>query len=289
MINLLAWILAALLYLPLFLKLYTPIWNGLLAGPVPFLKSFGAPWGRVADYTHAYFILPITLWLIWRNREQLKSRAGKGSFATGLLLLLVGLLMLVFGLRQNYIFVSTFSLIPFLAGLVMLLYGRDAIKTAGFPILYLIFLVPPPGAVLDAITLPLREWVSALAESILGILNYPISRDGLLLTIGYNDIYMGQPCSGFRSLVTMFALILIYVYLSKRKILHKVLLAASIVPFAILGNIIRVIALCLITFYFGEDAGQGFFHDFSGIVVFTITLLGILGVDNIMEKKLRSS
>jgi len=130
----------------------------------------------------------------------------------------------------------------------------------------------------------MRYGISNLAEQILHLLNYPISRDGLLLTIGYTDIFMGQPCSGFRSLITLFSLGLVYVYISKATMVNKLVLIFFVVPLALFGNLIRVITLCLITFYFGEAAGQGFFHNFSGIVMFVITIIGLIGIETILNK-----
>jgi len=291
MINYLIWALVAILYAPLFKQLYNPVWNGLKRGPLAFFNAFGEPWGRIADYTHAYFILPIVLWIIWRNRSRIKAniqnrKIGSSKNLLGFPILVLGILMLIFGLHQEYLFISTLSLIPFLIGLIIFLYGTSSVKIFFFPVFYLLFLVPPPFAVLDSITLPMRQGVSALTEVILVLFNYPITRDGLLLSIGYFEIFMGQPCSGFRSLVTMFALVLVYVYISRGSLAKKIILASFIVPIAILGNLVRVITLCLITYYFGEETGQGFFHNFSGIMIFIITILGILGLETILDKRM---
>ena len=270
MINYLIWILAAVMYAPLFSSLYSMRWDSV-------------------DYTHAYFILPISLWLTWRKRREIKKifqQAGSGKRNLfSLFILFLGLLMFIFGWRQNYIFIQALSLIPFLFGLTGYLYGINMVKTLSFPILYLLLLVPPPFGILDSITLPMRHGISVATEAILKLLGYPISREGLLLTIGYNDIFMGQPCSGFRSLITMFSLVLVYVYISKGNMTKKLILTSFIVPMALLGNLVRVITLCLITFYFGEEVGQGFFHNFSGIVIFIITLLGLMGVEAILDRK----
>ncbi|RJO61505.1 exosortase [candidate division WS5 bacterium] len=268
MLHFTIWILVVILYLPAFWKLYQARWETI-------------------DYTHAYFILPISIWLTWHNRlkiiEFAKSKAqGKRFFS--FLMLLVGISMFIFGSWQDYFFIITLSLIPMLFGLVSFLYGREVTKIVTFPILYILLLVPPPLGVLDSITLPMRHGISFVTEKILFFLNYPIKREGLLLTIGYIDIFMGQPCSGFRSLITMFSLVLAYVYISKGGLNKKFILTSFIVPFALIGNLIRVITLCLITYYFGEEAGQGFFHNFSGIVVFVITILGIIGLESLLDK-----
>ncbi|GBD95582.1 MAG TPA: exosortase [Nitrospirae bacterium] len=274
MINYVIWILVAALYAPVFASLYSMRWDSV-------------------DYTHAYFILPISLWLTWRKRREIKkifqeAVPGKKNLFSFCILFL-GLLMFIFGWRQNYIFIQALSLIPFLFGLTGYLYGINMVKTLSFPILYLLLLVPPPFGILDSITLPMRHGISVATEAILKLLGYPISREGLLLTIGYNDIFMGQPCSGFRSLITMFSLVLVYVYISKGNMTKKLILTSFIVPMALVGNLVRVITLCLITFYFGEEVGQGFFHNFSGIVIFIITLLGLMGVEAILDRKLKST
>jgi exosortase len=197
---------------------------------------------------------------------------------------MLGVLLYIFGWRQDYLFISTLSLIPFLFGLVIYLYGTGVAKALSFPILYLLLLVPPPFGILDSITMPMRYASSISTERILSFLGYPITRKGLLLTIGYNDIFMGQPCSGFRSLITMFSLVLVYVYIIKGNLSKKLILTCLIAPLALLGNLVRIITLCLITFYFGEEAGQGFFHNFSGIVIFVITILGLMGIEIIIDK-----
>ena len=269
MINYIIWLFVAILYTPLFINLYNMRWDKV-------------------DYTHAYFILPISLWLAWRKRGEIKQILQQTkinhSNILSLSALSIGLLLFIFGWRQDYIVFQTFSLIPLLFGLIGYLYGMQVVKTLIFPILYLLLLVPPPFAILDSITLPMRNGISIATEIILRFFNYPITREGLLLTIGYYDIYMGAPCSGFRSLITMICLVLIYVYIIKASTTTKIILTSFIIPCALIGNLARVITLCLITFYFGEEAGQGFFHNFSGIVIFIITLLGLMGMESFLNR-----
>jgi len=118
-------------------------------------------------------------------------------------------------------------------------------------------------------------------------MGYPIERAGLLLNMGGHEIFMGAPCSGFRSLITMFSLGLVYVYLTGLRLRSKLILIASIVPLALFGNFFRIIILCLVTFYFGEEVGQGFFHNFSGVVIFVIMILGLLVIEKLLEPSRR--
>ncbi|MCG8432074.1 MAG: exosortase, partial [Candidatus Omnitrophica bacterium] len=201
------------------------------------------------------------------------------SSLAGLGLLIFGVAMLLFGRRMDYLFIKTFSLIPVLFGITLYTRGPDITKTLSFPIAYLLLLVPPPMGIVDNITLPMRYWISAIVTVVLKSFHLPAHREGLLIYLGGHEIFMGQPCSGFRSLVTMTALGLVYAYLAKGPFKKKAILIASIVPFALIGNFLRVLALCLITYYLGAAAGQGFFHNFSGIVIFIVMLIGLIILD----------
>ena len=194
--------------------------------------------------------------------------------------------MFIFGWRQDYLFISTLSLAPLLYGLISYVYGINIAKALSFPVLYLLLLVPPPLGILDSVTLPMRYGISVITEATLKLFHYPITREGLLLSIGNHEIFMGQPCSGFRSLITIFSLALVYVYISKGILARKLILVFSIVPLALIGNLIRIIILCLVTYYFGQVMGQGFFHYFSGLVIFIIIILGLIGMESLLERSM---
>ena len=93
-----------------------------------------------------------------------------------------------------------------------------------------------------------------------------------------------EACSGLRSLVTMFALVLPYVYVIKCKLTKKVVLVASVIPLALIGNIVRIIVVSLLGLYLGRALAQGFMHYFSGAVVFLFIVLGFLGIEAIWGK-----
>jgi exosortase len=191
--------------------------------------------------------------------------------------------MFIFSWRQDYLSLQALSLIPVLSGLCVYLYGTRFFKTAAFPIFYLLLLVPPPLGILDSITLPMRYGVSILTQQLLALAHYPITRAGLSLTIGGHEIYMGAPCSGFRSLITMFSLGIVYVYINKGSLAKKVILTLTIIPLALLGNLLRVISMCMVTFHFGEKAGEQF-HDYSGYAIFVIIILGLIGMETYLDK-----
>jgi exosortase len=259
-------------------------------GPV-FYQLYQSRWETI-DYTHAYFILPVSLWIAWQKRNILKDlfirNKPQPSDMVGLAVAVFGLMMFVLGWRQEYLFISSLSLIPVLWGSIRYLYGSAVVKSLAFPIFYLFFLIPPPLGVLDKLTLPMRYGISEATGNILHWLGYPIQRSGLLLTIDGNDIFMGAPCSGFRSLITMLALAAGYVYFKKGDFRKKLILVFSGVPFALLGNLVRVMTLCLVTFYLGKEAAEGFFHYFSGALIFLIMIICLMGLEYVLDRPLKS-
>ncbi len=262
------WGLCIALYAPIFSGLYRQKWESL-------------------DYTHAYFILPIALFLAWQKRSALleMAKAAPETYSlSGFFFLMTGAILFIFGWRQEYFVISTFSLIPFLFGVVMYIYGMQVTRALLFPILYLLLLVPPPLGILDSITLPMRYGISILTEQILVVFQYPVTREGLLLTVDTNEIFMGAPCSGFRSLITLFSLALLYIYSFKSQLKKQIILLILVVPFALLGNLIRVLSLCLVTYHFGAEKADGAFHDISGLIMFVVMIVGLIGVELFLEK-----
>jgi exosortase len=199
-------------------------------------------------------------------------------------LLLSGLLFFVFGWQRDFLMAQTMALPPTLAGLALYCHGPKFFKALSFPIGYLVLLIPPPLGLLDAITLPMRHWASAVAEITLQGIGHDVIRQGLLITVGENDIYMGERCSGFRSLITMISLGLIYAWFIRLPPQKNIAFLAAIIPLAILGNFIRVIILCLVTIHFGKEIGEGFFHDFSGGLMFMLMILFLMGWQKFLIK-----
>jgi exosortase len=264
--NNIIWILLTALYSPIFFQLYKSRWENI-------------------DYTHAYLILPVSLWLAWRKRQEIRAAltaSASPSVATwGMALLVLGALMFVFGWRMDYLMVSSLSFIVVLFGMILYRYNGKVAQILRFPILYLLLLVPPPLGILDAITIPMRKGVSIMTEVILKPF-YPVVRDGMMLQVGHAQVFVGAPCSGFRSLVSMFALALIYVYLIKLARSKKMIILAMVIPFALVGNVIRVISLTLVTYYFGKEAGEGFFHGFSGMLIFVLLIMALIGTGKML-------
>ncbi len=172
-----------------------------------------------------------------------------------------------------------------LAGALLILQGTSALRALWFPILYFAFMVPLPGALVDAITGPLKQWVSIIAENVLYAAGYPIARSGVTLSIGPYQLLVADACSGLHSMFSLSALGLLYMYLMARKSwLHNGIMLASILPIAFAANIVRVLVLVLITYHLGDEAGQGFLHGTAGMVLIITALLFFFLLDGVLSR-----
>ena len=171
--------------------------------------------------------------------------------------------------------------------LVLLLRGPQALRVWGFPFFFLIFLVPLPGVLVQAMTIPLKTAVSYAAEFLIYHAGYPVSRSGVILSVGQYQLLVADACAGLNSMFTLEALGLLYAnlmgYTSK---FRNVLLAILVIPIAFVANVIRVLILILVTYYLGDEAGQGFVHTFAGMVLFIIGLAMMLATDNLLGRAL---
>jgi exosortase len=154
--------------------------------------------------------------------------------------------------------------------------------------LFIAFMLPLPSTLTDAMTGPLKQQVSALAEQILYAAGYPIARNGVVLTVGQYEMLVADACSGLNTMFSLSALGVLFMYLTGRKSwLHNAIMLASILPIAFIANVVRVLVLILITFHFGDEAGQGYLHGSAGIVLLLAALAALLFLDSVLARLIR--
>lgn len=263
---------------------WLPVIAGLLILFVPTFYDLARTLWPKDDHAHGPIILAIIAWLIWDKRQVLPAAPSRTGPVSGLFLLLTGLLFYVVGRSQGITIFEVGALAPILAGVLLAMRGWPAIRAFWFAILFIAYLVPLPGFFVDAITLPLKQNVSEMAAKALYAAGYPVAQDGVILIVGQYHLLVADACSGLNSMFSLSAVGLLYLYLKRRKSwLHNVLILASLLPIAFLANFVRVIILVLVTYYFGDAAGQGFVHGFSGLMMFMIALIVIIVLDTILS------
>lgn len=234
---------------------------------------------------HGPLILAASAWLMWTKKDEIFDGDPHPAPWLGFSLVGAALAMFVVGRSQSVIEMEALSQIFVLAGGLALIQGTRALRLAWFPLAFLLFVVPLPGSLVQAITMPLKSAVSVVAEELLHLAGYPIARTGVTLVIGQYQLLVADACSGLNSLFTLEALGLLYMNLMAYKSrARNIALAIMIVPISFISNITRVIVLVLITYYFGDEAGQGFAHDFAGMVLFVVALVLTYGFDRLLAR-----
>lgn len=252
---------------------------------LPVLKDlFAGIWSQDEQF-HGPIVLAISLWLFYRNWAAMETVAqGQKTSILGWPITVLALLMYAIGRSQSILIFEVGSIIWLLAGMVLVLRGGPSLKAQWFALFFMLFMVPLPGSVVDAVTMPMKMAVSYVAEDVLYALGYPIGRNGVVLQIGQYMLLVADACAGLHTLLTLEALGLLYLNLVRRdSMFRNVTLALLIVPISFTANVIRVMALSLITYHFGNEAGQGFLHGFAGMVLFLSALLLIIAFDAILQ------
>ena len=243
-------------------------------------------WWDDPNYSHGLLIPLVSGFLIWRQREEL-ARIAVEPRAVGIAVLLLAIAMLVVGMAVDVLgggkgglFVRGLATIMGLAGAVVLLTGWKHLKLLGLPLLYLLFMLPLPGRAFFAITLPLQSYATTVTTTVLRLWTIPVLREGNVITLPTMTLGVVEACSGIRSLFSLLALAvaMTLVFIPANQVGRRILFAASAVPIAILTNAFRVTATGLAAHYWGAEAATGFYHDFSGWIIF-LTAFGLLSLE----------
>lgn len=257
---------------------------GVLALVAPTLVSLATQVWSTEAGIHGPIVLATGTWLIWRRWGDIEAAAVPGSPLVAAAGLATSLAVYVFSRAFDFISVEAAALLATLVVIAYSFVGARVIQMLWFPIFYLTFMVPMPGWVIDQITAPLKEFVSYSAETILSSAGYSVVRQGVVLFVDQYQLLVKDACAGLNSLFSLTSISLFYIYLRHNASWRYALfLVLWIIPIAIFANIVRVLALVLITHYWGEAAAQGFLHTSAGMLMFIVALVGILALDNLIE------
>lgn len=235
--------------------------------------------------SHGPIVLGIGCWLVWRKwGDAFTPEVCAPRRLVGWACIVFAALSYAIGRSQGILIMEMGALIGMLAGFTLLVGGWPSLRHMLFPLFFLLFMLPLPSAIVDALTLPMKIAVSHVAESILYAVGYPVARSGVILQIGQYKLLVADACAGLHTLFTLEALGLLYLNLVRHPSLFRnIALAILIVPISFTANTIRVMVLTLITYHLGDEAGQGFLHGFAGMVLFMSALLLIIFVDSVLR------
>jgi exosortase B len=259
---------------------------GLVVMFAPVFSRLNALVWSTDEQGHGPLILGASLWLMWSKRRELFAVPAKPAVVPAMVVMALAVALYVVGHSQGVLEISGIAFLLTLFACALMLLGVRGVKLLWFPFFFLLFMVPLPGTLVQALTLPLKHVVSVVAEQLLYLAGYPIGRTGVTLTIGSYQLLVADACSGLNSLFTLESLGLLYMNIMRYKsVWRNGILAAFIVPISFVANVTRVICLVLVTYYFGDEVGQSFVHEFAGLLLFSVALVLIYGVDRLLAAR----
>ena len=239
-------------------------------------------WREDENYSHGFLIPFVSGFLVWRKWPEIISLEKK-PWGFGLFFFILGLSLFIFGHIGGEFFLQRFSMILVILGLILWNLGWLYAKLLAFPLFFLIFMIPWPYILYDSIAFPLQILASKVATVSLSLLHVPVFREGNIIHLTSTTLQVEDACSGIRSLVSLLALTTIYSYVAQKVFLSRLILVASAIPIAVLLNSLRVSITGVMAAFYGDRVAQGFFHGFSGWVVFLFAFILIFFVNRFIS------
>jgi exosortase len=249
----------------------------------PVVSKLVHDWSHDENYSHGFLIVPLAAWFAWQRRHRLAGAAARPS-GLGLGLIVVALTLIIVGQLGAELFLTRVSLILLLAGAVLWLHGREHLRILVFPLLFLVLMVPLPAIVFNQIAFPLQLVASRIGAAGIQACAVPVLREGNVIVLADTSLEVAEACSGIRSLVSLLTLGILVGYFTDPRLWVRWAIAIAVIPIAIVANAARVTGTGVLAHYYGAEAAHGFFHTFSGWLVFAVAFLLLVGVARVLSR-----
>jgi exosortase len=238
-------------------------------------------WYHDDNYSHGFLIVPIAAYFAWERRARLKAAAQNPS-VLGLVVVLGSIAVLLAGILGSELFLTRLSIVGVVAGAVLFMFGWRHLRILAFPIAFLLLMIPIPAIIFNQIAFPLQLLASRFGEAAMGMADVPVLREGNVLILANTTLEVAEACSGIRSLVSLLTLAIVLGYFSDRRLWVRTAVALSSIPVAVVTNGFRVAGTGIAAHQFGPAAAEGFFHEFSGWLVFVAAFGLTLAIQRII-------
>lgn len=286
------------------------IWKPvLIAAAVAFayagvLARLGHFWWEDENYSHGLLIPFVIGYILWTERGRLVAAVGRPQLFWGGAAVVLALLMLWVGTAGAELFTQRTSLVLLLAGLVVYFWGWKLLKAVFVPLFLLALAIPIPTIVFNKVAFPLQLFASRCAVWAMRMLDIPVLREGNVIelyplgSLTTKRLEVVEACSGIRSLMTLVTLAVVFAYFTgpsdeggaggrrfeRFKTLRAVLIVLAAVPIAIITNAARVSGTGILARYYGTGVADGFFHEFSGWVIYIVAFLLLFAFGWILDR-----
>lgn len=243
-------------------------------------------WAELPDFSHGFLIPFFAAFLLWDKRVQLRNTVIAPSWG-GVWMVALGLFELLLGVFGADLFLQRTSFVLLAAGVVWTLLGRAMLGRVKFVLLVLLLAIPLPTILFNQITFPLQLLASRFASDLLPLAGVPVLREGNVIQLPAMQLEVAEACSGIRSLMSLFTVAVIYGYFLERTTWRRLVLAVASLPIAVTANVARIFGTGLCVQYWDPDKAMGFFHEFSGWLMFLVSLVCLYLVHRAMALVVR--
>jgi exosortase D (VPLPA-CTERM-specific) len=224
-------------------------------------------WSSQEEYSHGFLVPVLVVWLFWMRRDALRASVGRPVWG-GPIALLLATVMHITGEMSATPILSQAGFVLAIVGLVLGLGGYGLLRTAMFPILFLLFAIPLPRFIDSAMSLHLQLVSSELGAFFIKLFGIPVYLDGNVIDLGYYKVQIVEACSGLRYIYPLLSLSFLAAYMFKAPLWQRTLVFLSAIPITILMNSVRIGLVGLAVSYWGTQAADGLFHFFEGWIIF---------------------
>ncbi|EFI35283.1 eight transmembrane protein EpsH [Desulfonatronospira thiodismutans ASO3-1] len=249
---------------------------------LPYFGNMAGQWGH-EDYSHAYLVPPVFLYLLWLSKDRFVwSTRDAGLW--GFLIIICSMLVMSMGRLGSLETLIYFSMWMSLLGIFLFIFGTAVLRHITFPFAVLLFAIPLPAFLNNMVSFKLKLWSSALAEQILKLLSVPVFREGNIIDLGVTQLQVVDACSGLRYLFPTMLMAMLIGRFFLRSSTSRIILFALSPLLSLLSNSMRVAVTGVLARYIDPRLAEGFFHDFSGWLVYMFTLVFLGGVTLFLRK-----
>ena len=249
----------------------------------PVVPSMVGDWYHDPNYSHGFLVPLISAYFMWERRAALRAaEIAPSNF--GLVVIAGSLLLLIFGFVGTEYFTMRSSLVFLLAGIVLYCFGWSVLRVLALPIGFLIFMVPLPYIVYDALAFPLKLLVTKFSVISLKAMSVIVWQEGNIIQFPETVLEVADACSGMRSMMSLLALSVAYAFFLEMKVIKRFILVLLAIPIAIVTNMLRVIGTGFLAQYYGSAAAEGFFHEFAGLAVFGLAMVFLVLAGTVLGK-----
>jgi exosortase len=248
----------------------------------PVIPGLVAQWWHEPEYSHGFLIPVISGYFVWSRRDRLRAVSVTPGY-WGLALMAFAMFMNIVGSVGADLFLQRASLIVMIAGGVLYVAGKRALRLLLFPLALLLLMIPLPGIVFNAIAFPLQLFAAQVASAVLEVCGVPVFREGNVMHLAAASLDVEEACSGIRSLMSLTALCVVYIALIHKSWISRIILLAAVVPIAIIANVVRVTVTGMLAHYASVETAMSVFHTASGVSVFLLAATLLLGLSHLLR------